>query len=518
MHLIAEAKDRRALARAVQGLCIRIARGLNRLWGRKGKVLADRYHARVLATPLEVRRALAYVLLNQRRHAAQGGHRYPRHWVDSYSSGTQFDGWREPVPRSLHSALRRTAPIRICIPTAAPLDKRPLLSTMAGAAPATTTVKRLAAVYCLYFGALGALVPFLGPYLASVGFSPRAIGELLAVFMGVRVAAPLVAGWLADRLATRMLLVRAAVGVAFVAFFGLFVTTRYWPLAAVLGVFSFAWSAAMPPFEAVTLNHLGARTERYGRLRLWGSVGFILAVGGVGELVERTSPAAILPVTAVLFGGLMLATLWVPDAAAAPAPRRGGSLQAVLSQPTLWALLAGALLGQASHGPYYAFFTLYCARHGYDSSAAGWLWALGVVAEIAMFLATPRLLGGRRLRPLFATSLGLTAVRWLLLGTAPGLLPVVLLAQLLHAFTYGLFHAVSIESVHRLFPGPHQSLGQALYASVAFGGGTALGTLAAGRIWTALGPEHTFLLAAALPAIGAGIALIAFHPPASQGD
>jgi len=104
MHLIAEARDRRALARAMQGLCIRIARGLNRLWGRKGKVFADRYHARVLATPLEVRRALAYVLLNQRRHAARGGHRYPRHWVDPFSSGAQFDGWRGPVPRSVHAA------------------------------------------------------------------------------------------------------------------------------------------------------------------------------------------------------------------------------------------------------------------------------------------------------------------------------------------------------------------------------------------------------------------------------
>jgi len=104
MHLIAEARDRRALARAMQGLCIRIARGLNRLWGRKGKVFADRYHARVLATPLEVRRALAYVLLNQRRHAAQGGHRYPKHWVDPFSSGAQFDGWREPVPRSVRPA------------------------------------------------------------------------------------------------------------------------------------------------------------------------------------------------------------------------------------------------------------------------------------------------------------------------------------------------------------------------------------------------------------------------------
>lgn len=381
-------------------------------------------------------------------------------------------------------------------------------------------MKRLASVYLLYFGALGALVPFLGPYLASVGFAPAAIGELMAVFMGVRIAAPLVAGWLADRFSARMVLVRLSLAVTFAAFFGLFFTTRYLWLAATLGLFSFAWSAAMPPFEAVTLNHLGVHTERYGRLRLWGSVGFILAVGGVGELVDRTSAWSILPVTGILFGGLLVASLTVRDAPGHHAGAPIGSLLTLLRRPTLLALLAGALLGQASHGPYYAFFTIYCNLHGYSSRAAGWLWALGTLAEIGMFLTTPWLFHRFSLRTLFMTSLVLTGLRWLLLGTAPGvlsqlLLAQLLLAQLLHAFSYGLFHAVSIETIHRLFPGRYQSLGQALYASVAFGGGTSLGAFAAGHTWTLLGPEHTFLVAALLPALAALIALVAFRPPAA---
>jgi len=94
LHLIVEAPDRKTLARAMQGLTIRLAKRLNRLWARSGKVFADRYHARVLGTPLEVRRALAYVLNNARRHAATGGRRLPDEWVDPCSSGLQFDGWQ----------------------------------------------------------------------------------------------------------------------------------------------------------------------------------------------------------------------------------------------------------------------------------------------------------------------------------------------------------------------------------------------------------------------------------------
>jgi REP element-mobilizing transposase RayT len=95
LHLICEAPSRRALARAMQGLCIRLAKALNRLLGRRGRVFVDRYHLRVLTKPLQVRRALAYVLLNQRRHAAQTGDILPASWVDPCSSAMEFDGWKE---------------------------------------------------------------------------------------------------------------------------------------------------------------------------------------------------------------------------------------------------------------------------------------------------------------------------------------------------------------------------------------------------------------------------------------
>ena len=86
LHLLVEAPDRRALARAIQGLSIRVAKGLNRMMGRKGRVFEDRYHARVLRTPTEVRHAIHYLLGNARKHAAERGETYAPGYVDPYSS------------------------------------------------------------------------------------------------------------------------------------------------------------------------------------------------------------------------------------------------------------------------------------------------------------------------------------------------------------------------------------------------------------------------------------------------
>jgi PPP family 3-phenylpropionic acid transporter len=115
-------------------------------------------------------------------------------------------------------------------------------------------------------------------------------------------------------------------------------------------------------------------------------------------------------------------------------------------------------------------------------------------------------------RWLLLASLALTAARWLLTGLFVEQLGLLLLAQTLHAFSFGVFHAVNIHMIHRLFTGRHQSLGQALYASVAFGGGTAVGSLGAGYAWESLGSHETFLLAALLPAAAFGITALWFRP------
>jgi REP element-mobilizing transposase RayT len=93
LHLIAEAKDRLSLSRGMKGLGVRLARGMNQLFGRRGRVVSDRYHARALKTPLEVKHALLYVLNNIRKHANKWNRRLPTGWLDPCSSASSFDGW-----------------------------------------------------------------------------------------------------------------------------------------------------------------------------------------------------------------------------------------------------------------------------------------------------------------------------------------------------------------------------------------------------------------------------------------
>ena len=122
-HLVCEAASAEALGRGMQGLGVRLARGVNRLVGRRGALLAERYHVRILRTPREVRNVLSYVLLNGRRHAAQGGVRLARHWIDPCSSAAWFDGWREPIRadepwvRELLAEPCPTAPARVWLLT-----------------------------------------------------------------------------------------------------------------------------------------------------------------------------------------------------------------------------------------------------------------------------------------------------------------------------------------------------------------------------------------------------------------
>jgi PPP family 3-phenylpropionic acid transporter len=373
-------------------------------------------------------------------------------------------------------------------------------------------VVRLAAFYLFYFGVLGTLVPYWGPYLQHLGFHPTAIGELMAIFMGTRVVAPLLFGWLSDRLGHRMRLVRAGALATVVTFAGVYLGKSFAWLAVVMGVFSFAWSAVLPPFEAVTLNHLGPQASRYGRIRLWGSVGFILGVGLVGELLERHSMALLVPICLGLFGAIFLTSLTVTEHSGLAPDASPPPLRRLLWRPELISLLGASLLMQASHGPYYTFFTIFCVENGYPKNWTGWLWALGVLTEIGVFFTTNRLLERFSARRLMLTSLMLTAGRWLLTGLFVQQLGVLLLAQSLHAFSFGIFHAVNIHMIHRLFTGRHQSLGQALYASIAFGGGSALGSLAAGHAWETLGSHETFLAAAALPALAIGITALWFRP------
>jgi PPP family 3-phenylpropionic acid transporter len=364
---------------------------------------------------------------------------------------------------------------------------------------------RLAAFYFFYFASVGAFLPFWGLYLEALGFGPTQIGQLMAVTMATKVIAPIMWGWMGDSIGRRISIVRVASLLALVIFSAALAVSAYWRMLLVLGGFSFFWNAALPQFEATTLDHLDDGVHHYSRIRLWGSVGFIVTVMSLGPFLQRFGIEWLPVIVFVLLATIWINTLLVPENEALR-PQTPQSLRTTLRHPTVIALLLACFLLQASHGAYYSFFSIYMAEHGYSSGAIGGLWALGVMAEVGVFMRMSRWLPRFGSRALLLTALILAAVRWLLIAVVPEQLSLMLLAQLLHAASFGLSHAAAMDMVYRLFPGRLQGRGQALYSSLSFGLGGAVGSLLSGYAWSAVGSQWCFVAAAVIAVVGALVA------------
>jgi len=242
---------------------------------------------------------------------------------------------------------------------------------------------RLAGFYFLFFAAVGAFLPYWSLYLEGIGLEAERIGTLVALGMAVRIVTPNLWGWLADRRGRRMGIIRLG-AVAGVACFALIPFTRdALALALVIVVYNAFWTAVMPQFEAVTLGHLGPRTARYSRIRLWGSVGFVFASAGAGMLLERSGTWLLPWLVAPMMGAVAVMAFALRE----PPPETdpGGAGRAAPA-PFAWRRVAPFLLAcalmQMSHGPYYVFFSIHLEGLGYTRDAIGALWALGVVAEV----------------------------------------------------------------------------------------------------------------------------------------
>lgn len=372
---------------------------------------------------------------------------------------------------------------------------------------------RLSSFYFFQFAAVGALVPYWGLYLRSLDFSAQDIGLMMALLTAQRAVAPNVAGWFADYRPAPMRVVRVCAFLAAAAFTGVYFGTAFAWLAVVTMVFSFFWNAWSPLLEAVTLSHLGTRLSAYGYVRFWGSIGFIVAVALIGPILDRQGTAALLPILSGLLISIWLFSLSVPDArpalSSAPPSVR---FSKVITRPDVALFLLCCFLMQASHGPYYTFYSIYLRGHGYTQGTIGLLWAFAVICEVGVFLALRPLLRGFTLRSLFLASFALAALRWGLIGYFPNQPGVLAAAQALHAATFGMFHATALQMVHRFFSGRTQHRGQALYSSVSYGAGGTLGSLGSGYVWETLGPTGTFVSAAGLAAAGLMLALVGIRP------
>ncbi len=360
---------------------------------------------------------------------------------------------------------------------------------------------RLSNFYFCYFATLGAFLPYWSLYLQARGFTAREIGELMATIGLTKVISPNLWGWIADHTGRRMLIVRIGCVLALLAFLGVFIAPGYWSLLAVMIVYGFFWNAALPQFEATTLTHLGDSAHGYSGIRLWGSIGFILAVAVLGMVLESRGASILPDILVVLVATIFLSSLWVPERAAGHLPLAHEPMRTLLQRPAVLGLLVVCFLMQASHGPYYAFYSIFLEEHHYSRTLIGQLWAFGVIAEVVLFVFMHKLIARYGLRNLLITSAALTSVRWVMIGLFVDNLPMIVAAQTLHAASFAIYHAVAIQLIHLFFTGRNQGRGQALYSSLSFGLGGAIGTLYAGYTWESWGGAATFASSAFFSAI-----------------
>ena len=347
----------------------------------------------------------------------------------------------------------------------------------------------------MYFAFVGAFAPYWGLYLKQLQFSALEIGVLMSLLQVARIFAPTLWGWLADHSGRRVGTVQLAAGLSLICYLGVFAGNSFAWLFVVMALMSFFWSASLPLVEAITLGHLGERASSgYGRIRLWGSVGFIAAVVTLGYLLDHLAVTVLLWVVLALKLGVLLCSRWIPEPHITPHHSDRFSVMEIVRRPQVAAFFTATGLMAAAHGIYYTFYSIYLVEHGYSKMTVGWLWALGVICEILVFLYMPRLVSSFGLRRILLASFALAALRFTLIGWGVGSLLVIVFAQTLHAASFGSYHAASVALTHQFFPGRHQAKGQALYTSISFGLGGTLGGLMSAYAWESIGPSWAFTL------------------------
>ncbi|MBI3141108.1 MAG: MFS transporter [Rhodocyclales bacterium] len=366
---------------------------------------------------------------------------------------------------------------------------------------------RLSAYYFFYFAFIGVFAPYFSLYLKSLEFSSWDIGVLMSLMQVMRLLAPNLWGWLADRLGAKMPIVRAAGLASIAGFSSFFFTQSFTGIFLGMALLAFFWSAALPLVEALTLSHLDGQASRYGSIRLWGSVGFVVAVLGLGWLLDRLPLPTVLWAALATLGGILGCALLLPDKRQERHETDRQPIGDILRRPEVQALFAACFFMSAAHGALYVFFSIYLDGHGYGKTLVGLLWTLGVLAEIVVFLYMPRLLRAFPLRAILLFSFACAVARFLMIGWGIDWLWVLVLAQLLHAATFGAFHATAVAAVNRWFAGRHQARGQALYGSISFGAGGMLGGLVSGWAWEAIGAPLTYTLGSLFALAGMGLIL-----------
>ena len=362
-----------------------------------------------------------------------------------------------------------------------------------------------------YYGYVGVFSPYASLFFAHQGMSAPQIGVLMSMMQVMRIFGPAAWGWLADATQRRVLVLRITAAGALVACSGLLFGQGFaWYFMVMVAINTFT-SAQGPLSEALMLSSMRGDLTHYGKLRLWGSIGFIAAVTVAGELLDRFGILNMPWVALGLLAMVLYASLRMRESAHVPPEKDAPSVTQLMRRPEVIAFFASTFLMIAAHAALYVFYSLYLSNLGYSNTLIGLMWSLGVVAEIIFFYCQAPIFRRLGVRVLMLGCLLAAVLRFLLIGFGAESLALLVLAQVLHAATFGTHHSASVAMLQRWFSGPLQAQGQALYISISYGLGGTLGGLALSAAWDAWGARSVFMLAAAASLAAAFAAALCFR-------
>ena len=361
-----------------------------------------------------------------------------------------------------------------------------------------------------YYAHVGTFAIYATLFFAARGMTPPQIGVLMSLVQVMRIIGPNLWGWVADHTRQRVLVLRLTTFAAIAAFCGIFFAETYAHFVLVMIALNLFTSAHGPLADALIIADLRGQLHNYGRIRLWGSVGFIVAVIVSGYLlewfgVERLPWIAVALVTSVALASLRIRPAPEPEHAAA------AGLWSVLRQPAVVAFFVSAALMAGVHMSLNAFYSLYLEHAGYSKPVIGGMWAIGVLAEVAFFYFQAPVFARFGARKVMLFAFAASLLRFPVIGMAEQWLWVLVLAQLAHAATFAAHLSACVIVMQKWFAGALQARGQALYMSLAYGIGGTLGGLLMSLCWDRLGPQAVFYAAAVLAALGAGAAWLSFR-------
>ena len=355
-----------------------------------------------------------------------------------------------------------------------------------------------------YYGYIGVFSPYATLYFSDKGMSAPQIALLMSLMQVLRIFGPAVWGWIADHTQKRALVLQATALAGALLFCGLFFGRSFTHFLLVMLAVSTFTSALAPVSEALMLADMQGDLTHYGRLRLWGSVGFIAVVSVSGYLLDWYGIGMFPWIGVLLLAAVFGASIGLRESTPAQASQAAPSVWALLRKREVVAFFASTFLMIAAHAALYVFYSLYLEQIGYGTGVIGMMWALGVVAEIVFFYYQAPFFARFGVQALMLASLLLAAVRFAMIAMLAHSLLALLIAQVLHAATFGIHHSASVAMLQRWFAGPLQARGQALFTSISYGLGGSLGGLVLGLLWDKWGPASVYW-AAALFALGAAV-------------